>query len=873
MALVLGDRIKETTSVVGGGPATLVGSPIGFQTFALVGNGNTTYYCIADQGGVNWEVGIGTYSTTGPTLSRTTVLSSSNAGSLVNFVAGIKDVFCTYPAEKSVNLDASGNATGLGIPAAFVGTNITGTAAGLTAGNATLAANVTTNANLTGAVTSVGNATSLGSFTSANLATALTDETGSGASVFATSPTLVTPALGTPTSGTLTNCTLPQLSASTGSTLVGTTNGGTGSVTRTVASKLNDTVSVKDFGAVGDGVADDTVAIQAAINAAQINNTTIRIPVGVYNISATLLITKPITIIGDRQTGFVRPGTVPATDGVTLKWVSVSNLSIMTTQSVNTGLNISNLTFDAQNIASYCLQIDSTVGAVISQCTFYNPYTYGLFLNASGSTCSYNMFHTLYSVVTTGVAAIMLSGPTSPGYNPCHNSFINTSISHFNGAHGILIGFCDNNTFTDTFIYTSSLTGYGVTYQSVGGAWGGANTFYHLQAGTRGYYEPNMGAIAGEVAQIYNYAMDNAQPYPNTNGNNSTYVLTNGGISYGVKRLQVGTTQPTGVPNTVSPFIGLHAYVADRGTHQKIGLNNYLATYDNTSYSLNGMITNAIGGFVAKDTSASGIKYINDTISFYGQSGLTIDSNINGGAPPNTIATFNSTGLTTAGITVGKGTSSGSGNLLIGTSAGSAITTGANNVVLGAYTGAAYPITATGSNNIVLSDGAGTVRQVIDASGNVGIGTTQPLAAWNTPIKALQVTRTCLWSNNITDGITFNVVWGAAYAQTRIAAGYAATITHNGSSVGGISFNIAGTDVAGTTPTYITALNLNTSGDAIFGATVRTAGYLVAALPTGVTGMRAHVTNALTPAWGSTVVTGGAVTVPVFYNGTNWIVG
>lgn len=89
----------------------------------------------------------------------------------------------------------------LGTPSALVGTNITGTAAGLTAGN------VTTNANLTGAVTSVGNATSLGSFSSANLLAALTDETGTGSAVFATSPTLVTPILGTPQSATLTNAT------------------------------------------------------------------------------------------------------------------------------------------------------------------------------------------------------------------------------------------------------------------------------------------------------------------------------------------------------------------------------------------------------------------------------------------------------------------------------------------------------------------------------------------------------------------------------------------------------------------------------------------------------------------------------------------
>jgi hypothetical protein len=114
MALVLADRVQETSTSTGTGAFTLDGAVTGYQTFAVIGNGNTTYYTIADQGGANWEVGIGTYTSSGTSLSRDTVLSSSNGGSLVTFTAGTKTVFVTYPSSKSVNLNATGNVSALG---------------------------------------------------------------------------------------------------------------------------------------------------------------------------------------------------------------------------------------------------------------------------------------------------------------------------------------------------------------------------------------------------------------------------------------------------------------------------------------------------------------------------------------------------------------------------------------------------------------------------------------------------------------------------------------------------------------------------------------------------------------------------------------
>lgn len=134
MALVIADRVQQTGTANTTVSFTLSGAVVGYQDFTAIGNTNTTFYGATDASG-NWESGLGTYSSTGPTLTRTTVYASSNSGSAVTF-SGTVNIFCTYPSSRAVYEDASGNVSALGtitsatwnastIPVAYGGTGVT----------------------------------------------------------------------------------------------------------------------------------------------------------------------------------------------------------------------------------------------------------------------------------------------------------------------------------------------------------------------------------------------------------------------------------------------------------------------------------------------------------------------------------------------------------------------------------------------------------------------------------------------------------------------------------------------------------------------------------------------------------------------------
>jgi hypothetical protein len=669
------------------------------------------------------------------------------------------------------------------------------------------AGNVTTNANLTGAITSTGNATLLGSFSSANLAGALTDETGTGSAVFATSPTLVTPALGTPSSATLTNATgLP----------VATGISGLGSGVATflaTPSSANLAAAVTDETGTGALVfANSPTLVTPALGTPASGVVTNLTGTASININGTVGATTAST---GAFTTLTTSSTVTLNGGTANGVAYLDGSKVLTTGSALT-FDGTNLGVGVSNSGQGKVQISQPLGTTVDAgLRITDNATTSMFLNNTAS----------------GVSSLWSSGG--------------------NLAFGVGSG-----TFTEQMRLTSTGLGIGTSSPAaklhVESA--SAESFRIGYSSTK---TSRLGTTSAGDLQVFAY--DSAVGYKNI------LLAVDAGTSAG--NVGIGTS---------SPSARLHV-AGD-------ALANTFKLIANTSVS---------------GSDATIFRPADNTLAFStnGSERARIDSsgNLGLGVTPSAWGSFGGKALDING--------------------GAAILGSINQALLSsnAYFNAGWVYKESSFANYYIMNSGGehqwhtapsgtagnaisfTQAMTLDASGNLGVGTTSPISRLQVVDGDITVTTSGSFSGFNSTRATIPSATGQQLGRLNFSAYSTGTTYVQGASVQAFSDAAWSSTSA---PSYLsfqttasgsTSLTerarIDSSGNLLVGLTsatgvaklqvsgpLQTTGYTVATLPAGTVGMRTYVTDALAPVFGVAVAGSGAVTIPVFYDGANWIV-
>lgn len=682
MALVLADRVRDTTTTTGTGTVTLSGTaPTGYQNFSVVGNGNTTYYTI--NAGSQWEVGIGTYSSTGPTLSRDTVLSSSSSGSLVNFSAGTKDVFLTYPSGKSVYQDNSTIKAGSAVLAVPNG----GTGA----------------ATLTGYVKGTGTAALTAS------ATIPASDISSGAALTEVDDTNVTLTLG----GSPTTALLAATSITAGWTgQLAVSRGGTGASTLTANGVLlgngTSAISATAVGTTGQVLVGNTGAAPswATLSSSAVTS----FSAGTTGFTPSTATTGAITLAGTLNVANGGTGASTLTSGYLLKGngTSAVSASVVYDNGTNVGIGTASPSYalSVVNDGSYTkagadtlssiIYMNKGRGSVIAPTNISSGDNLGAIwfngYSGSGNNGGYG-----YGAYIGGQA----DGPVYVGTVPGRLVFATTSSGTSSPTERMRIDSSGN-----VGIGTS---GPGVKLDVAGDIRSTSGNYYAANGGVYGW-----GSLATYVG-----------------GSSATNIITFQTNSS--ERMRIDSSGNVGI-GTSSPQVRVHISTVDQSTN-RVRLQN-TGTGGGNFDIIGGLAGVSNAGLSFYDvTNAATRMYIDSSGNVgIGTSSPAVKLDVNGGI--NLGATLISGGGVSTGdvaIELG-GNRSGSGNCYIdlhstnGTDFESRIIRypGANGGmdITNSGTGA-LNLSVLGAGNIVFNN-AGNERMRIDSSGNVGIGTSSP---------------------------------------------------------------------------------------------------------------------------------------------------